>query len=80
MARKIPFNWEAPFSLEDQLTEEERLVRDTARNYCQDKLQPRILSANREERFDREIMNELGPQRFSFVFRSFRRLNFELYW
>ncbi|MFT6989622.1 MAG: glutaryl-CoA dehydrogenase [Paraglaciecola sp.] len=42
------------------LSEEERMIRDSAHQYCQDKLMPRILEANRHERFDREIMNELG--------------------
>src|ERR1044072_274976 len=46
--------------LEDQLTEEERMVRDTARNYAQDKLMSRVKEANRHEKFHREIMNELG--------------------
>ena len=54
------FNWEDPLDLESCLTEEERLVRDTARDYCQDKLMPRVLEANRHERFDREIMSEMG--------------------
>jgi glutaryl-CoA dehydrogenase len=54
------FDWEDPLDLEGQLTEEERMVRDTARGYAQDKLMPRILSAYREERFDREILNEMG--------------------
>jgi glutaryl-CoA dehydrogenase len=54
------FVWEDPFLLEDQLTEEERMISDTARNYAQDKLMPRVLMANREESFDREIMNEMG--------------------
>ena len=54
------FQWEDPLLLEDQLTEDERLVRDSARAYCQDKLMPRILEANRHEKFDREIMNEMG--------------------
>jgi glutaryl-CoA dehydrogenase len=54
------FRWEDPLLLDDQLTDEERLVRDTAREYCREKLMPRVLSANREERFDREIMTELG--------------------
>ncbi len=49
------FDWEDPLGLEGQLTEEERMVRDTARGYAQDKLMPRILMAYREERFDREI-------------------------
>src|SRR6185312_5701020 len=57
---RAEFNWEDPLLLEDQLTEEERMVRDTARNYAQDKLMPRVLEANRHEKFDREIMNELG--------------------
>jgi glutaryl-CoA dehydrogenase len=57
---KAEFNWEDPLLLEDQLTEEERMVRDTARNYAQDKLMPRVLEANRHEIFHREIMTELG--------------------
>ena len=59
-AFRAEFKWEDPLLLEDELTEEERLVRDTARQYCQEKLMPRIVMANRHERFDREIMNELG--------------------
>ncbi|MDN7124729.1 acyl-CoA dehydrogenase [Pseudidiomarina terrestris] len=59
MAR-VPFDWQDPFQLSDMLTEEERMIRDTAHQYCQEKLMPRVLTANREERFDREIMNELG--------------------
>ena len=54
------FNWEDPLLFENQLTEEEKLVRDTARQYAQDKLLPRIIDANRHETFDREIMNEMG--------------------
>ncbi|MDR9468675.1 acyl-CoA dehydrogenase [Marinospirillum sp.] len=54
------FQWQDPFLLEQQLTDEERQVRDAAYSYCQDKLQPRVLSAFREERFDREIMTEMG--------------------
>ncbi|MGI9274760.1 MAG: acyl-CoA dehydrogenase [Endozoicomonas sp.] len=57
---KSAFVWEDPFLLDQQLSEEERMVRDSARSYCQEKLMPRVQSANREERFDREIMNELG--------------------
>ncbi len=60
VAAKPEFQWEDPLLLEEQLSEEERLVRDTARGYCQDKLMPRVLEANRHEKFDREIMNELG--------------------
>ena len=59
MAR-FPFDWQDPFQFSDMLTEEERMIRDTAHQYCQEKLMPRVLTANREERFDREIMNELG--------------------
>jgi len=54
------FQWEDPLLLEDQLGEDERMVRDTARQYAQDKLMPRVLEANRHERFDRAIMTELG--------------------
>ena len=57
---KATFQWDDPFLLEDQLSEDERLVRDSARAYAQEKLMPRILEANRHERFDREIMNEMG--------------------
>ena len=57
---KPAFQWDDPFLLDDQLGEDERLVRDTARGYAQEKLMPRILEANRHERFDREIMNEMG--------------------
>ncbi|KJZ11200.1 acyl-CoA dehydrogenase [Marinomonas sp. S3726] len=55
-----PFNWQDPMMLDAQLTEEERMIRDSAHDYCQEKLLPRVLEANRNERFDREIMNELG--------------------
>ncbi|NNC71748.1 MAG: acyl-CoA dehydrogenase, partial [Sphingomonadaceae bacterium] len=54
------YKWDDPFLLEDKLTEEEKLVWETARGYAQDKLLPRVLTATREERFDREIMNEFG--------------------
>jgi glutaryl-CoA dehydrogenase len=54
------FSWDDPFLLEDQLSEEERRIRDQARAYAQDKLMPRVLEANRHERFDRAIMNEMG--------------------
>ena len=58
------FQWDDPLALEDQLSEEERLVRDTARDYCQDKLMPRILEANRHERFDPRILTEMGKLGF----------------
>jgi len=57
---RAPFVWQDPLLLEDQLTDEERMIRDTARDYAQEKLMPRVLRANREEFFDREIMNEMG--------------------
>jgi glutaryl-CoA dehydrogenase len=59
-----PFKWDDPLLLEDQLTEDERAIRDAARAYCQDKLFTRVLEANRHERFDREIMNEMGEMGF----------------
>ncbi len=57
---ELKHQWDDPLFLETQLTEEERMIRDTARSYCQDKLMPRVISANREERFDREIFTEMG--------------------
>jgi len=59
MSKQI-FKWDDPFLFNDQLTDEERMIRDTARKYCQDKLMPRILEANRNETFDRAIMDEMG--------------------
>ena len=59
-ARPAAFSWADPFLLDDQLTDEERMIRDAARDYCQDKLLPRVLEANRHETFDREIMTEMG--------------------
>ena len=59
-AKLAPFNWEDPLLLEQQLTEQERMVRDSTYSYCQEQLLPRVLTANREERFDREIMHEMG--------------------
>lgn len=61
---KTTFKWDDPFLLNDQLTGEERMIRDTARKYCQDKLMPRILEANRKEIFHREIMDEMGAMGF----------------
>jgi glutaryl-CoA dehydrogenase len=61
---KPVFQWDDPFLLEDQLSEDERMVRDSARAYCQERLLPRVLEATRKERFDREIMNELGALGF----------------
>jgi len=58
------FEWTDALRLEDCLSEEERAIRDAAHAYAQDKLQPRVLKAYREETFDREIMNELGELGF----------------
>ena len=55
-----PMNWEDPFLLDQQLTEEERLVRDTAEQYAQDRLAPRIQSAYRNEIIDLDIFTEMG--------------------
>lgn len=61
---KQTFKWDDPFLFNDQLTDEERMIRDTARRFCQDKLMPRILEANRSETFDRAIMDEMGAMGF----------------
>lgn len=59
-----PFTWDDPLRFDAELTETELQIRDAARAYCQEKLLPRIRDANREERFDRPIMNELGALGF----------------
>ena len=59
-AKPVSLVWEDPFLLEEQLSDDERLIRDTARDYCQDKLAPRAIEANRHEVFDRDIMFEMG--------------------
>jgi glutaryl-CoA dehydrogenase len=58
------FDWTDPLLLEEELSEDERMERDSARAYCQDKLLPRVIEANRREYFDREIMNEMGALGF----------------
>ncbi|GAB5356857.1 hypothetical protein AAMO2058_000324600 [Amorphochlora amoebiformis] len=60
LASGTPFRWEDPLDLECRLTEEERMVMETARSYAQEKLQPRVLEANRAENFHVEIMKEMG--------------------
>lgn len=60
MSHSSGFNWEDPLLLSQQLSTEERQISEAARAYCEQKLQPRVLSAYREERFDREILNEMG--------------------
>jgi glutaryl-CoA dehydrogenase len=59
-ARLPALAWEDPFLLDEQLTDEERMVRDAARDYAQGSLAPRVLMANRTENFDRAIMTEMG--------------------
>ena len=54
------FDWEDPFRMEDQLTEEERMIRDSAAAYAQEKLQPRVIEAYREEKSDPSIFREMG--------------------
>ena len=58
------FDWKDPLLLEGQLSEDERMIRDAAHDYCQSKLMTRVLEANRHEVFDREIMNEMGELGF----------------
>ncbi|RAI00985.1 acyl-CoA dehydrogenase [Acuticoccus sediminis] len=58
--KKVAFQWDDPFQLETQLTEDERLIRETANAYAQEKLQPRVMEAWRNEHTDREIFNEMG--------------------
>jgi glutaryl-CoA dehydrogenase len=59
-----PFQWDDALRLDSQLTEDERAIRDAANAYCQEKLFPRVLEANRHERFDRSIMYEMGEMGF----------------
>jgi glutaryl-CoA dehydrogenase len=58
------FRWDDPFLLDEQLEDDERMVRDSARAYCQEKLMPRVRDSHRHERFDREVMNEMGALGF----------------
>ena len=62
MTQQAPntFNWQDPLNLNAQLSDEERLIRDSAHQYCQQKLMPRILHGNRNEHFDRDILSEMG--------------------
>ncbi|MCP4335356.1 MAG: acyl-CoA dehydrogenase, partial [Gammaproteobacteria bacterium] len=59
-SKRVTFDWQDPMFLEQQLSEEERMIRDAAREYCQDGLMSRVQMANRDEVFHREIMNEFG--------------------
>jgi glutaryl-CoA dehydrogenase len=60
MAKFTQFKWDDPFHLNDQLTDDEKMIAEAAEAYAQDKLLPRVVSATLDERFDREIMNEFG--------------------
>ncbi|MCP4335316.1 MAG: acyl-CoA dehydrogenase [Gammaproteobacteria bacterium] len=59
-SKRVSFDWQDPMFLDQQLTDEERMIRDATREYCQDQLMSRVKAANRDEVFDREIMNEFG--------------------
>ncbi len=59
-AKPASLKWEDPFLLDNQLSDEERMIRDSAAAYCQDKLLSRVVEANRDQVFHREIMNEMG--------------------
>ena len=54
------FDWQDPLLLDELLTDEERMIRDSAREYCQSKLMPRVLEANRHETYDPAVMREMG--------------------
>ena len=60
MSTEAAFAWDDPLSLDEQLSDEERAMRDAAHDYCQSSLQPRIVLAARHERFDRQIVTEMG--------------------
>jgi len=60
MAAMVPYNWEDPLNIDSRLTDDEKMIRDTAKAYAQENLMPRILEANRKEHFDVEIMKEMG--------------------
>ncbi len=61
---RAAFRWDDALLLDDQLEEDERLIRDSARSFCQERLFPRVLDANRHEHFDRAIMTEMGEMGF----------------
>jgi glutaryl-CoA dehydrogenase len=61
---KPTFKWDDALLFNDQLSEDERMVRDSARAYCQDKLMSRVLLAHRHEKFDRSVFNEMGEMGF----------------
>ena len=57
---KAQFSWSDPFLLDQQLSEDERMVRDAAAAYCKDKLEPRVLEAFREEKAETAVFREMG--------------------
>ena len=59
-AQQSAFTWQDPLRLDDELADDERMIRDTVHDYAQRKLMPRVLEANRREHFDRDILNEMG--------------------
>jgi glutaryl-CoA dehydrogenase len=60
MKKAAAFQWDDAFLIDDQLTEDERMIRDTARDYAQEKLLPRVIKAYSDEHSDRAIFNEMG--------------------
>src|SRR3546814_20532942 len=62
MSQMSRFDWSDPFNLDDQLTDDERMIRDSARAYAQEKLQPRVLEAYAHEHTDPEIFRARGAQ------------------
>src|SRR5476649_985489 len=60
MLKDAAFTWEDPLDLEGQLTEDERMVRDTARGFAQDYLMPRIVEAYRDEKYNPDMLPEMG--------------------
>ncbi|AQV99280.1 acyl-CoA dehydrogenase (plasmid) [Cupriavidus necator] len=62
--RDVPFDWQDPLQLDALLSDEERMIRDSARAYAQERLAPRILAANRHERFDVSVMKEMAELGF----------------
>ena len=60
MLKDSAFQWEDPLGIEFELTEEERMVRDTARGFAQDYLMPRIMQAYRDEKYDPDTLPEMG--------------------
>ncbi len=64
MNKKPAFTWEDPLALDNQLSEDERMVRDSARAFCQNELMPRVLDFHRNEKFDRAMLREMGELGF----------------